>query len=66
MNKRQRKKKQKKIDERLSYIWNKKYVVLFGRKSGKTSAIKFMMKACLSKKYKNFKIVKRQIDKLVK
>ena len=62
MNKRQRKKKNKKISERLEYL--KCFSYRTGRRCGKTSLYISLFKTSMSKSYKEFKTLKKYFKKI--
>ena len=62
MNKRQRKKNKKKIDERLKYLQCFSYRA--GRQCGKTSLYISLFKISMSKSYKEFKTLKKYFKKI--
>lgn len=62
MNKRQRKKREKTIIERLKFL--NVHHISSGRRNGKTFLFNIMLKACYSKKYKPFKLLKRMYNKI--
>lgn len=62
MNKRQRKKNKKKIDERLKYLQCFSYRT--GRQCGKTSLYISLFKTSMSKSYKEFKTLKKYFKKI--
>lgn len=62
MNKRQIKKRKKILNERYNFF--NQHIILDGRRSGKTYMIKAIQKACISKKYKYFKALKKAYNKI--
>lgn len=60
MNRRQIKKRDKIIRQRLEFFNN--HIIASGRQNGKTSFVKAISKACMNKKYKYFKELKKQYD----
>lgn len=62
MNKRQIKKRDKIIRQRLEFFNN--HIISSGRQNGKTSFVKAIYKACMSKKYKYFKELRKQYSKI--
>lgn len=61
MNKRQRKKKNKKIDERLRYL--QCFSCRTGRQCGKTNLYISLIKTSMSESYKEFKKLKKYFRK---
>lgn len=57
MNKRQIKKRNKIIKERMNFF--AKHTIFYSRQCGKTSLTTNIYKTCLDKKYKNFKMAKK-------
>lgn len=62
MNKRQIKKRDKLISQRFNFF--NKHIIGVGRQNGKTLFIRAIYKACLSKKYKYFKELKKTYKKI--
>ena len=62
MNKRQIKKRNKILTERYDFF--NKHIIGVGRQNGKTYMIKAIQKACISKKYKYFKALKKAYNKI--
>jgi len=63
MNKRQRKKHLKKVNDRIAYL--NQYNIVFGRKNGKTVFYRQILKAIYSKKYKPFINIKTMLERYV-
>lgn len=63
MNKRQKKKDEKKYTERFNLIFLDHKYLFHCRQNGKTFKFKFAIKVCEEKSYKNFKIIKKQLSK---
>lgn len=63
MNKRQKKKREKIVMERLEYLNMRTILRVCGRRSGKTFIYRKMLHAVLSKRYKPFKDLKKYLDK---
>jgi hypothetical protein len=61
LNKRQIKKRNKITTERFKFF--NKHIMMCGRKNGKTSFIRAIHKACLSKRHKLFKTLKKTYKK---
>lgn len=57
MNKRQIKKRKKIISERVNFF--NQHSIRIARKNGKTYLVRAIYKACISKKYKHFKELKK-------
>lgn len=64
MNKRQKKKRQKIIRERLEFLNKHFNYYVCGRKNGKTFLYRKMLHAVTSKSFKPFKDLKRYLDKI--
>lgn len=62
MNKRQIKKRDKIIRQRLEFF--NQHIISSGRRNGKTSFVRAIYKACMSKKYKYFKALKKTYKKI--
>jgi hypothetical protein len=60
LNKRQRKKREKIIKERIKFINNLWFS--FGRRNGKTLFQKALYKICTTKKYRPFKLYKKWVN----
>lgn len=63
MNRRQKKKREKIVRERLEYLNMRNILHVSGRKNGKTFIYRKMLHAVLSKRFKPFKDLKKYIDK---
>lgn len=62
MNKRQCKKNEKKIDERLKYL--QFFGIRTGRQCGKTNLYLSLLKTSMSKSYKEFKALKKHFKRI--
>lgn len=62
MNKRQVKKRDKIIRQRFKFF--NQHVISSGRQNGKTLFVRAIYKACMSKKYKYFKELKKHYNKI--
>lgn len=62
MNKRQIKKRKKILNERYDFF--NQHIIIEGRRSGKTYLARVIQKACISKKYKYFKALKKVYNKI--
>lgn len=62
MNKRQIKKRKKIINDRYDFF--NQHIIIEGRRSGKTYLSRAIQKACISKKYKYFKALKKAYNKI--
>lgn len=62
MNKRQKKKRNKIIGDRMAFL--NKYIIYSGRMSGKAACYNTIIKACWSKKYEPFKKLKKIYKKI--
>lgn len=62
MNKRQRKKNKKKVDERLKFFFGDKFI-LIGRQCGKTRLTKDMFDVSMDTSYRRFKVLKKYMER---
>lgn len=62
MNKRQRKKNKKKIDERMRFFFGDR-IISIGRQCGKTRITRDMIEVSMDKGYKRFKVLKKYMKK---